>query len=193
MNMDKTAVVAESATLSGPVEIGPEVFIADGARIVGDVALGENSSVWYNAVIRSDQSYTRIGARVNIQDNCVLHVEDNIPTVLGDDVSIGHGAIVHSCTVGDRSLIGMGAVLLNNVHVGRDCLVGAGSLVTAGTVIPDGHLAFGNPARIRRPLTETEIRENLQNARDYLGLARKEKESRAAQQDTLAAPAATAQ
>lgn len=140
-----------------------DVFIADGAVVVGDVTLGKGVSVWYNAVLRGDEGAIAVGPDTNIQECAVLHEA----TRVGAGCTIGHGAIIHGCTVGDNTLVGMGAVLLNGARLGRDCIVGAGALVTGGTDAPDGSLLLGSPARVVRPLTEAEIEANRVSAEDY--------------------------
>ena len=143
------------------------VFIADGAKVLGDVVMGEDSSVWYNAVIRADNARVTIGKQTNIQDGAIIHVDPDSPVNIGDGVVVGHGAIIHACTVGDHSLVGMGAIILNDAVIGKDCLIGAGALVPQHAVIPDGSLAFGSPARVRSALDEAAIAELHQAALDY--------------------------
>ncbi len=145
-----------------------KVYIAPSADVIGNVTLGEGVNIWYNAVVRADREPITIGARSNVQDGSVVHVDAGYPVVIGEDVTIGHAAIIHGCEIGSGSLIGMGATILNGVKIGKDCMIGAGALVTQGTEIPDGHLAFGNPAKIRRPLTEEEIAANHQNTAEYV-------------------------
>lgn len=155
-------------------KIGEHVFIADGAQLSGpDINIGKDSGIWYNAVLRSSHSSIDIGERTNIQDNCVLHAEEGKPISIGHDVTVGHSAIVHACTVGDNTLIGMGAVVMTGCKIGKNCLIGAGALVTQGTVIPDGMMAFGSPAKVRRPLTEEEIQGNRESAEEYVQEAAK--------------------
>ena len=149
-----------------------QIFQAEGSRIIGDVIIGEDSSVWYNAVIRADDGPIRIGARSNIQDNCVLHVDEGYPITIGDDVTVGHGVILHGCTIGDNTTIGMGSIVLNGAVIGRDCMIGAGTLITQNKVIPDGSMVYGNPAKVRRALTEEEIASNQESARDYVEKAK---------------------
>ena len=151
--------------------IHPTVVIALGAHVLGEATLGPRCSVWYNAVVRADEAPITIGAETNIQDCAVIHVSTGHPTAVGEGVTIGHGAIVHGCTVGSNTLIGMGAIVLDDAEIGRDCIIGAGALVTKGMRIPDGSLAFGNPARIIRSLTEEEIAANRGNAAEYVRLA----------------------
>ena len=144
-------------------------YIDSSAQVIGDVEIGEASSIWMNAVVRGDVNWIRIGARSNVQDGTIVHVmNDTHPTALGDDVTIGHGAIVHGCTIGDRVLIGMGAILLNGATVGEDSIVAAGSLVPEGGVIPPRSLAMGSPARVRRTLTEAEVASILDYSRNYV-------------------------
>lgn len=149
------------------------VYKAKNAVINGDVTLADGSSVWYNAVVRGDLAPIRVGKNTNIQDGCVLHVEPGTPLVLGDGVTVGHGAVLHSCHVGDNSLIGMGAIVLNRVRIGKNCVIGAGSLVTQDAVIPDGTMWFGSPARFVRRLTDEEIVANRHNAEEYVRLSEK--------------------
>lgn len=145
----------------------PEVLICDGARIVGDVTLGRGVNIWYNAVLRGDEGAVTVGENTNIQDCAVLHEETHV----GAGCTIGHGAVIHGCTVGDNVLIGMGAIVLNGARIGDDCIVAAGSLVTGKTDAPAGSLLLGNPARVVRPLTEAEIEGNRVSAQDYLNMA----------------------
>jgi carbonic anhydrase/acetyltransferase-like protein (isoleucine patch superfamily) len=142
--------------LRKPPALGRGVYIARGAVVLGDVTLGDHASVWYNAVVRGDINRIVIGANTNIQDNAVVHLADEFPCLLGAWVTVGHSAVVHACTVGDESLIGMGAVVLDGAVIGRQCLVGAKAVVTPGTQIPDGSLVLGAPAKISRALTEKE-------------------------------------
>lgn len=148
-------------------ELDPTAFVADGARIVGDVTLGEGASVWYNAVLRGDSASIRVGAGSNLQDNVSVHVDADAPVTIGEDVSVGHNAVVHGCTIGDGSLIGMGSVVLSGAVIGTGCLVAGGALVLAGSVIPDGSLVAGVPAKVRRELTAEEQASLLRNARVY--------------------------
>ena len=151
--------------------IHPTVVIALGAHVLGEATLGPRCSVWYNAVVRADEAPITIGAETNIQDCAVIHVSTGHPTAIGEGVTIGHGAIVHGCTVGSNTLIGMGAIVLDDAEIGRDYIIGAGALVTKGMRIPDGSLAFGNPARVIRSITEEEIAANRANATEYVRLA----------------------
>lgn len=147
---------------------GDSVWIAPNATVVGDVALGAGTSVWYGAVVRGDVAPISVGEGSNVQDNAVVHVSPGCPVRLGSGVTVGHAAILHSCEVGDNTLIGMGSIVLDGARIGRDCIVGAGALVTQGTVIPDGTVWFGSPARQARLMTEADIAANRENARSYL-------------------------
>jgi carbonic anhydrase/acetyltransferase-like protein (isoleucine patch superfamily) len=135
---------------------GQGVYIAPGAMVLGDVTLGDFSSVWYNAVLRGDINRIEVGHHTNIQDCAVLHLEGDSPCLLGNYVTVGHAAIVHACTVGDETLVGMGAVILDAAKIGRQCLIGAKALITARTEVPDGSLVLGSPAKVVRPLNEQE-------------------------------------
>ena len=148
-------------------ETDENVLICEGARVAGDVTLGKGVSVWYNAVLRGDEGAITVGENTNIQDGAVMHEE----TVVGRGCTIGHNAIVHGCTVGDNTLVGMGAIILNGAKVGSNCIVGAGALVTGKMDAPDGVMILGSPAKVVRPLTEAEIEGNRESARGYLHAA----------------------
>lgn len=151
--------------------IGPGVFIAPGAVVLGDVTLGEGSSVWYNAVLRGDINRIEIGHHTNVQDNAVLHLADDYPCVLGNYVTVGHGAIAHACTIGDEVLVGMGATILDGAVVGDQTVVGAGSLITQRKEIPPGSLVMGSPAKVVRALTTEERKAIKVWAEKYVELA----------------------
>jgi gamma-carbonic anhydrase len=136
--------------------LGKDVYIAQGAVVVGDVTLGDGASVWYNAVLRGDINRIVVGDHSNVQDNAVLHLADEFPCLLGSYVTVGHSAIVHACTVGDECLIGMGAVILDGAELGAQCLVGAKALVTQHSKIPEGSLVLGAPAKVVRALSLAE-------------------------------------
>jgi gamma-carbonic anhydrase len=136
--------------------LGRQVYIARGAVVVGDVTLGDCSSVWYNAVVRGDINRIVIGHHTNIQDLAVVHLADEFPCLIGHWVTVGHSAIIHACTVGDETLIGMGAVILDGAVVGNQCLIGAKALVTRGMSVPDGSVVLGAPGKIVRTLSEQE-------------------------------------
>lgn len=151
--------------------LDPTVYVAEGARIIGDVTIDAHAGIWYNAVIRGDLCPVRIGENTNIQDLVVIHGDPACPVEIGSHVSIGHSAVLHGCKVGDNSMIGMGSVVLNGAEIGRNCLIGAGSLVTKGTKIPDNSLAYGRPARVVRSMTEKDLGYVRQNAEEYRALA----------------------
>ena len=148
-------------------KIHEDVKIAKGAIICGDVEIEEGVSIWYHAVLRGDAGPIRIGKNTNIQDGVVIHQGMGEETIIGEGVTVGHNAILHGCHIGDYSLIGMGAIILDQAVIGKHCIIGAGSLVTGKKIIPDGSLVFGNPAKIIRPLTEEEIRGNYQSVKEY--------------------------
>ena len=152
--------------------IDDDAWVAPGATVVGDVTLGPASSVFYGAVLRGDGDGIVVGARTNIQDGCVLHTDPGFPVTLGAGISVGHRAVLHGCTVGDDSLVGMGAIVLNGATVGPCCLVAAGALVLEGADIPAGSLVAGAPAKVRRPLTDEEVAKLRANADTYEGLMR---------------------
>lgn len=144
-------------------------YIDPSAQVIGDVVIGAESSVWMNAVVRGDVNYIRIGARSNVQDGTIIHVmHDTHPTVIGDDVTLGHGVIVHGCTLGNRVLIGMGATLLNGVEIGDDSIVAAGALVTEGTRVPPRSLVMGSPGKVRRVLEDEQVAAILEYAQNYV-------------------------
>ena len=147
--------------------IDKSVFIADGAKVIGDVEISKNGSVWFNAVIRADLGSVKIGENSNVQDNAVVHTSKDFGVQIGDNVTIGHSAIVHGCTVGNNVLIGMGAIVLDGAVIEDNCIIGAGTLVTHGKVIPAGSLAFGNPVKVVKQLTDDEIRSITDNAISY--------------------------
>lgn len=144
-------------------------YRAENSTIVGDVQLGENANIWYGAVLRGDSGTITIGENSNVQDLCVIHEK----TTIGNNCTIGHGAIVHGCTLGDNSTIGMGAIVLTGAQIGCSCMVGAGALVTGKTIAPDGSLLLGSPAKVVRQLTVEEIEDMKQNAQHYVQLAKK--------------------
>lgn len=138
--------------------VAPSAFVDESAQVIGDVVIGDESSVWMNVVVRGDVNTIRIGRRTNLQDGTIVHVmRGTHPTMIGDEVTIGHGVIIHGCTIHDRVLVGMGAILLNGVEVGSDSIVAAGALLAEGTAVPPRSLVMGSPARVRRALTEAEV------------------------------------
>lgn len=148
--------------------LGDRVFIAEGAKVIGDVEIGDDSSVFYNTVIRADLAEIRIGKRTNIQDNVTVHLSTGVGVHVGDDVTVGHNAILHACDVDDHVLIGMGAILMDGAHIKSDCVVAAGAVVTQNKEFPERSLIVGAPAHVVRELTEDEIRKFHENAEHYL-------------------------
>jgi carbonic anhydrase/acetyltransferase-like protein (isoleucine patch superfamily) len=143
-------------------------WIVAEATVIGDVVIGPASSVWFYTVIRGDVFPIRIGARTNVQDHVTVHVTGGrYPTTIGDDVTVGHRAVLHGCTIGDRTLVGIGAIVLDGAEIGADCLIGAGALVTPRMVVPSGHLVLGSPAKITRALREDERAHITQSAANY--------------------------
>ena len=147
------------------------VYIAPGARVIGDVTLEEGSSVWYNAVLRGDEAPIIIGKNSNIQDLTMVHVAKKYPVRIGEGVTVGHSAILHGCTIDDNVMVGMGAILLNGAHISRNSIVGAGSLVTQNKEFPEGCLILGSPAKAVRMLSDEEIEGTRLNAAEYLHLS----------------------
>ncbi len=148
--------------------IAPTAWVADSAQVIGRVQLAEGASVWYGAVLRGDNEWISIGARSNVQDGSVLHTDMGSPLVLGEDVTVGHQAMLHGCTVGDGSLIGIQAVVLNGAKIGRNCLVGAGALVTEGKVFPDNSLILGSPAKAVREISAEQLAALRRSASGYV-------------------------
>ncbi len=151
-------------------QLDASVFVDESAQVIGDVAIGPESSIWMNCVVRGDVHRIRIGARTNVQDGTIIHVmRGTHPTTIGDEVTIGHGAIIHGCTIEDRVLIGMGAIVLNGAVIGTGSVVAAGTLVTEGAVVPPGSLVMGSPGRVRRPVSDDEAAMILDLAGRYVG------------------------
>lgn len=149
-------------------KVDPSAYVFESAEIYADVTIGAESSVWSCAVIRGDVAPVRIGERTNIQEGSIVHVSRDIPTILGDRITVGHGAILHSCTIGDGSLIGMGAIVLDNAVIGEDCMVAAGALVPPGKCYPSGTMIMGSPAKAVRELTPAEIENMHENTDHYI-------------------------
>lgn len=157
-------------------KIHPSCYIDESAQVIGEVEIQEGSSIWCNAVIRGDVNSIRIGQRTNIQDCAILHVTYQTHSlVLGDEITIGHNAVLHGCTIRDRCLIGMGAVVLDGAIVGEECLIGAGALVTEGKEIPPRSVAVGSPARVVRKVTDKELQYILEGVKRYLSQAQEYK------------------
>lgn len=150
------------------------VYMAASAVVTGEVFLEDNVSVWHNSTLRGDTASIRIGKESNIQDNVCIHAGDGYPVFLGEQVSVGHGAILHGCRIEDGTVVGMGTIVLNGAHIEKDCLIGAGTLVTQGMHIPAGSLVLGSPAKIHRRLEEEEIRHNRENALHYVKMAKEQ-------------------
>lgn len=147
----------------------PSVFLADGSRVIGDVEIGEESSVWYNTVIRGDVNSIRIGRRTNVQDLSMVHVEKGThPVRIGDEVTVGHQVVIHGCTVGNRVLVGIGSVVLNGVVIEDDSFIAAGTLLIPGTHIPSGSMVMGSPGRVKRTLSDAERAGLLASAAGYV-------------------------
>ena len=153
--------------------LAESAWIADSAVVIGNVELGDEASIWFGAVLRGDTETLSIGRRSNVQDGSVLHADHGFPLVLGEDVTVGHQVMLHGCTIGDGSLIGIQAVVLNGARIGRHCLVAAGAVVTEGKEFPDGSLILGAPARVVRPLTPEQIEGLKQSAAHYVENARR--------------------
>ncbi|HNK13369.1 MAG: gamma carbonic anhydrase family protein [Nitrospira sp.] len=148
-------------------------FIEETAVVIGDVVMGEECSAWFHAVIRGDVNYIRIGNRTNVQDLCMLHVtHDTHPLIIGDDVTIGHNVVLHGCTIHNRVLVGMGAIIMDGAVIGEDSVVGAGALVTEGTIVPPKSLILGSPAKVKRPVTEQELAWIRESAQNYIRYSR---------------------
>lgn len=153
--------------------LGEGHFIAPNAAVIGDVTLHENASVWFSCTLRGDADSIEIGASSNIQDGTVIHADPGFPTVVGEQVTVGHNAMLHGCTIGDGSLVGINAVVLNGAVIGKGCLIGANALVTEGMQIPDGSLVLGSPAKIRSQLSPEQQLALMHNADHYVGNARR--------------------
>jgi carbonic anhydrase/acetyltransferase-like protein (isoleucine patch superfamily) len=151
-----------------PQQVDPSAWLAPNCTVLGDVTIGAESSVWFGAVVRADTDPVRIGRRTNVQDLCLLHADPGFPCTVGDDVTIGHAAIVHGATVADRVMIGMRAVVLNGAQIGEHAVIGAGAVVTEGMVVPPGSLVLGVPGKVRRDVTPEEIQRIEQAARHYV-------------------------
>ena len=154
-------------------QLHASAWVADSAEVMGDVVMGEGSSVWFGCVVRGDSDTIRIGSGTNIQDNSTLHADPGKPLTIGDNVSVGHQVMLHGCTIGDGTLVGIGSVILNNARIGRNCIVGACSLVTEGKEFPDGSMIMGSPAKVVRPLTPEQIAGLQKTAQHYVDNAQR--------------------
>jgi gamma-carbonic anhydrase len=152
-------------------KLAPSVFVAGSADVVGAVSVDEHSSIWFQAVVRADINEIVIGQRTNIQDGCILHVADDYPVRIGDDVTCGHRAVIHACHIGDRVLVGMGAIILDGAEIGSDSIIGAHTLVTKGTKVPPGSLILGSPGKVMRSLRAEEIAALPTMAAKYVAVA----------------------
>jgi carbonic anhydrase/acetyltransferase-like protein (isoleucine patch superfamily) len=148
--------------------VAPSAYVTESVNIVGQVNVGENVSIWFGTTIRGDNETITIGANTNLQESCVLHADPGFPLTIGENVSVGHQAMLHGCTIGDGSLVGIQAVILNGAKIGKNSLVGAGALVTEGKEFPDNSLIIGSPARVLRTLNETDIERLAKIANSYV-------------------------
>ena len=154
-------------------QIADSAWVAESAAVIGDVVLGDEASIWFGVVVRGDTDHISVGARSNIQDQSVLHADVGVPLTIGSGVTVGHQAMLHGCTIGDDSLIGIGAVVLNGARIGKGCLVGAGSLVTEGKEFPDGSMIIGSPAKVVRQLTPEQLQGLRLSATHYVANAKR--------------------
>jgi len=154
-------------------DLDPTAWVADNAQVMGRVRMGAGSSVWYGAVLRGDNDWITLGARTNIQDGCVLHTDLGMPLTLADDVTVGHQVMLHGCTIGEGSLIGIQAVVLNGARIGKNCLVGAGAVVTEGKEFPDNSLILGSPAKVVREITPEQAARLRHSALHYVQQAQR--------------------
>ena len=162
--------IRDNVTIKTP-QIHESAFIADGARVIGDVILKAESSIWYNTVARADINQIVIGERSNIQDNSVIHLENDQGVLVGNDVTVGHNAIIHGCTIGDGALIGMGAIIMNGVSIGKGAVVGAGAVVKENMIVNDYELVVGVPAKVVKTLSSSTYDDNMKWAKKYVQLA----------------------
>ncbi len=152
--------------------MGKGTFVAENATVIGNVTCGEDCGIWFGAVVRGDLNSIKIGSRTNIQDLSVVHVESKHDAIIGDDVTVGHRALLHGCHIGNRCLIGMGAIIMNGAKIGDDCIIGAGALVTENTVVPSKTLVIGFPAKPKRELTAEELQLIQRSAHHYVEMTR---------------------
>lgn len=166
---ERVGIQVEISCRGSQPKLGENVFVAQGARLIGDVQIGAESSIWFNAVLRGDVAPIVIGPRTNVQDNAVIHGTWNkAATTVGEGVTIGHSAILHGCRIGDECLVGMGAIVMDLVQVGPRCIIGAGSLLTEGSVFPEKSLILGRPGKVVRPLTDEELAFLPKSAQNYI-------------------------
>jgi carbonic anhydrase/acetyltransferase-like protein (isoleucine patch superfamily) len=157
-------------------EISEGAFLAETSAVIGKVRIEKGANIWYGAVLRGDEAEIVVGENSNVQDNAVVHTAKDFPARIGKNVTVGHGAIVHGCTIGDDSMIGMGAIVLNGAVIGKGCLIGAGALIKEGQIVPDGSLCVGVPAKVVRQMDEAGIEKIRANARMYVSLGREYQE-----------------
>lgn len=152
-------------------------FIGDGAKIIGDVILKENASLWFNGVIRGDITQVIVGENSNIQDGAIVHCDHNQPTIIGNNVTIGHGAIIHGCSIEENCLIGMGAIIMSGALIGKNSLVAAGTMIPPGKIIPKNSLVMGNPGQVMREITKKDLEGMMENTKNYVDLAKEYKKA----------------
>jgi carbonic anhydrase/acetyltransferase-like protein (isoleucine patch superfamily) len=158
-------------------QIDQSVYIAEGTKIIGDVTIGAEASVWFNCVLRGDIDYIQIGQRTNIQDGTIIHLDHGFPCIVGDDITIGHRTIIHGCAIGNGAMISMGATILTGARIGKNAIVGAGAVILEGQEIPQGCVAVGIPARIKREVTEVDINRISKGKDEYIRLAKLAKQN----------------
>ena len=158
-------------------KVDSEAYISPRASLIGNIEIGADSSVWESAVIRADMNFIRVGKGTSIQDNCTVHTTFMTPTIIGDYVTCGHNSVIHACEIGDRTVVGMGAIVLDGAKVGDDCVIGAGSVVTEGTVIPDGSLVLGIPGKVVKEVSDSMKAAFLAGAELYVELGKQHKNS----------------
>ena len=155
--------------------INKNTYISESVDIIGNVEINENANIWFGSRLRADMNKIRVGENTNIQENSVVHVDINSPCIIGKNVTIGHGTIIHGCSISDNVLVGMGSIILNNAKIGKNTIIGAGSLITQGKVFPEGVLILGNPAKVVRKLTDDEIKSIRKSSDNYVNLSKKYK------------------
>lgn len=152
-------------------------WLAPGSRVLGDVMVGAHTSIWYGAVVRADREAIRIGSRCNLQYNAVIHADPGYPATVGDEVSVGHAAVLHGCTIGEGTLVGMGAIVMNGATIGSECIIAAGTVVLEDTDVAEGSLVAGVPGRVRRELSDDERERNRSTARTYVDQLRRHRDA----------------
>lgn len=153
---------------NAPMKASKDIFIAPSADVIGKVKLGTHVSIWFQAVIRADTDTITIGDNSNIQDGCIIHVDEGFPTIIGESVTVGHKAMLHGCSIDNNTLVGIGAIILNGAKIGKHCIIGAGTLITEGTVIPDYSLVIGTPGKIVKTVTEAQANMLTASAQHYV-------------------------